>query len=380
MVCLRNARVAQEGSFVTASIWMEDGIIQRILPNSEAKDGIDCGNRRIVSGLWDIHTHGAVGVDANAADADGLVRIGRFLASHGVTGWLASIMTDTEETTLACIEAVKTAMRRSDGAKLMGAHLEGPFLNPSRKGAMAEELLRKGDSKLLGRYLQAGEGCIRMVTVAPEVEGVSKLIEAYSDQVVFCLGHSDATYREAAHAVSLGAKSVTHCGNAMRLFHQHEAGLLGAALEQDLYVETILDGRHLHPDSVRVLLHVKGNERVIAVSDAIMATGLGDGTFMLGVNPIVVKDGDARLLDGSARAGSTLTLDVALRNVQRFTDQPLLKVLPLFTENPARLLGQQHRYGKLSEGYAADLIVLDADDTIYQTYVSGTLVYQKEDP
>lgn len=343
---------------------------------------LDASGCLILPGFLDLHTHGGAGVDVNAAGAEDLRTIGRFFASQGVTGWLCSILTDTEEQTLWCIEQAKQVIGRSyDGAALLGIHLEGPCLAPEYKGAMPERLLMKrADPALFRRYQRAAGGGIRYVTLSPEVEGVPELIPVLRELgITVALGHSGAGYDRTMACIAAGAAAATHTGNAMRLFHQHEPAVLGAALESGLYCEAICDGLHLHPGAVRLFLKAKGWDKVVAVTDSIMAAGLPDGQYKLGVNDVEVINGDARLAGGGARAGSTLTQIRALRNLVRFTGRPAHQVCALMTANPAALMGWTAK-GRIAPGSDADLVILDAELRVRHTIVGGRPVYTASDP
>lgn len=341
-----------------------------------SEEVFDARGLKVVPGFLDIHTHGAVGVDVNAATADDLEKIGTFFAGNGTTAWLASVLTDTVEQTEWCIrQYLDYRDSRRGGAQLLGIHLEGPFLSPAYKGAMPEALLQKGNAELAARYQKLAEGGIRYMTVSPEVEGVIEMIPALKELgITVAIGHSGADYDTAMRAIAQGAAASTHTGNAMRLLNQHEPAIWGAALESDICCEMICDGRHLHPGTVRLYVKTKGTDRVVAVSDSIMAAGLPDGNYRLGVNDIVVKDGDARLATADVRAGSTLTQDVALKNLLAFTGRPLEEVLPILTENPARLIGVYDRKGSIADGKDADLVLLDADNEIAGVVVRGEFV------
>ena len=189
------------------------------------------------------------------------------------------------------------------------------------------------------------------------------------------IGHSGADYATAMRAIDNGARCITHTFNAMRLFHQHEPAIMGAALESDCWCEAICDGRHLHPGTVRMLIKCKGPDRVIAVTDSIMAAGLPDGAYKLGVNDVVVVDGDAKLADTGVRAGSTLTTGQALVNLVAFTGRPAEDVLPLLTENPAAALRMQDRKGAIAPGMDADLTLLNAQLGVERTIVGGVCVF-----
>ena len=303
-------------------------------------------------------------------------KIARFFAGNGTTSFLASVLTDTEEQTGWCLDQCR-AFQQSDaqGAELLGVHLEGPFLAPAYKGAMPEHLLKTGDAALLRSYQERARGNIRYLTVSPEVEGAIGLIpEAKALGIVTAIGHSGADYDTAMEAIRAGAAAATHTFNAMQLLHQHRPAILGAVLESDVYCEAICDGRHLHPGIVRLLLKVKGLDRVVAITDSIMAAGLPDGNYHLGVNQVVVEDGDAKLASDGTRAGSTLTQNRALANLLAWTGLSLEEVLPLLSENPARLIGVFDRKGSIAPGKDADLVVLDGENRVEQIFVKGRLI------
>lgn len=379
---ITNALVYTGHRFVPREVYVEEGRVAQLAEKVNAPAGcprLDLGGKRLVPGFIDIHTHGAAGVDVNAATAAQLNgTIGHFFASQGTTGWLCSVLTDTPEQTLWCLDQAKAAMKEEgDCAQLLGVHLEGPFLASQYKGAMPEHLLQKGSAELFARYEAAGEGAIRYMTVSPEVEGVPAMVRDIAARVKVAIGHSGAEYDTAMECIANGAVSATHTFNAMRLFHQHQPAIMGAVLESDVYCEAICDGRHLHPASVRLLLKCKGWDRVVAVTDSIMAAGLPDGNYKLGVNDVVVEDGDAKLASDGTRAGSTLTTGQALKNLVRFTGEGPEKVLPLLTENPADLLGLP-RKGRIAPGCDADFVVLGEDLTVLRTIVGGRTVYTAE--
>ena len=375
---VKNARVYQDGQFARADVLCEDALIAKIGENLTDDDAriIDAGGMRLAPGFIDVHTHGAAGVDVNAADEAGLRRIAAFFATQGVTAFNASVLTDTPETTEKCLGAIANVMSdRGKGAQLLGAHLEGPFLAREYKGAMPEYLLREGDENLLRAYQNKYPGVIRYITVSPEVPGVVELIGKISHDVVVAIGHSGADYDTSMEAIRRGARCITHTFNAMRLFHQHQPAIMGAALESDCWCEAICDGRHLHPGTVRMLLKCKGWDKVIAITDSIMAAGLPDGNYKLGVNDVVVKDGDAVLASNGVRAGSTLTLAQALRNIVKFTDHPVQDVIPLMTINPAKALRMDDRKGTLEAGKDADMVLLDDELNVVMTVGLGRVIY-----
>ena len=286
------------------------------------------------------------------------------------------MLTDTEEQTNWCLDQFKAHKAAGQPtSELLGVHLEGPFLASAYKGAMPEHLLKTGDPALLRIYQERAEGGIRYLTVSPEVEGTVELIpEAEKLGIVTAIGHSGADYETAMAAVAAGARAATHTFNAMGLFHQHRPAIMGAVLESDVYCEMICDGRHLHPAAVRLLIKTKGLDRVVAITDSIMAAGLPDGNYHLGVNQVVVVDGDAKLASDGTRAGSTLTQDAALRSLLAFTGRPMEELLPALTENPAKLIGVFGRKGSIADGKDADLVLLDGENQVRTVFCRGRRV------
>lgn len=373
---IRGGEVYLSGRFEKTDVLIRDGKIAAIGAELTAESTLDAVGLRVVPGFIDAHTHGAAGVDVNAAGVEGLRKIAAFFAAQGTTAFQASVLTDTDDVTRQCLCDIQTVMQdRGMGAQLLGAHLEGPFLAGAYKGAMPEYLLRAGDAELLRQWQRDFPGVVRYLTVSPEVEGVNGMIREVSNDVVVSIGHSGADYETAMQAIQSGARTITHTFNAMRLFHQHEPAIMGAALESDCWCEAICDGRHLVPGTVRMLLKCKGLDRVMAVTDSIMAAGLPDGDYKLGVNDVAVVDGDAKLKETGVRAGSTLTMIQALRNLVAFTGRPVEEVLPILTENPANALRLPSK-GRIAPGMDADIALLTSDLTVRRTIAGGLTVYE----
>lgn len=379
---VRGGSVATPEGLRPCDVAIEDGRIvglPRSYANVRGLPEVDAAGLTVLPGFIDVHTHGAAGVDVNAADAEGLRRIGRFFASQGVTGWLCSILTDTPEQTRRCLAQARAVIEDGveDGAPLLGIHLEGPCLACEHKGAMPEHLLmHEADFELFRSYQEGAGGHVRYVTLAPEVPGVEELIPRLNAiGITAAIGHSGAGYGCARASLEAGARAATHLGNAMRLFHQHDPAIFGAALEGDGFVEAICDGRHLHPASVRLYLKCKGWGRVVAVTDSIMAAGLPDGSYKLGVNDVVVEDGDAKLADTGVRAGSTLTMAQAVRNIMRFTGANVSEAARLASANPAELIGLPLK-GRVELGCDGDLVLMDGGQRVVRTVVGGRTVYE----
>lgn len=379
---IQNGTVLTNSTRKHMDIRLDGGMITELAPSLSPRVGeelVDASGLYAAPGFIDIHTHGGANVDVNHAGEKDLEKIAVFFASRGVTGWQCSILTDTEEQTLRCIQMAKNyAASIHAGARLLGIHLEGPFLSRDYRGSMPEHLLRtRFDLDLVRKYQKAAGGFIHYITVSPEIEGVPEAIPALRELGIrVSMGHSGADYETTWATIQAGAEAATHTMNAMLLLHQHRPAITGAVLESDVYCEAICDGIHLHPGTVRLILKTKGLGRVIAITDSIMAAGLPDGRYQLGVNDVTVTDGDAKITGTDIRAGSTLTMDRALRNLVRFTGEQPETVLPLLTKNPADLLGYD-TLGDIAVGMAGDLVLMSEDLTVEQTIVGGRTQFTK---
>jgi N-acetylglucosamine-6-phosphate deacetylase len=326
-------------------------------------------------GFIDLHVHGAVGVDVMDADSDGLRQMARFFAAHGVTAWLPSTMTASGPDTERAVEAIRAAAGPVDGgATILGAYLEGPYLNPVKAGAQDPAHIRPADRAEAARLLDPGVA--RVVVLAPEVEENRWLIaEATARGVTVSAGHTDATYAQALRAVEDGVRHVTHAFNAMRPLGHREPGLLGAALVvPELRCELIADNVHVHPAVMRLLFAAKGPAGVVLVSDSLRATGLPEGAYTVGGRPVFAMDGAIRLADGTL-AGSVLTLDRALHNLQAATGRPLAELWPAASRNAAQAIGVDDAKGTLEPGKDADLVLLDPALRVVVTVAEGAVVH-----
>jgi N-acetylglucosamine-6-phosphate deacetylase len=326
-------------------------------------------------GFIDLHVHGALGVDVLDADPEGLRRMARFFAGHGVTAWLPSTMTATGPDTDRALEAVRAVAGAVDGgATILGAYLEGPYLNPAKAGAQDPALIRPADRGEAVRFLDSGVA--RVLVLAPEVEANRWLIaEAAARGVTVSAGHTDATYDQAVQAVEDGIRHVTHAFNAMRPLDHREPGMLGAALVlPELRCELIADNVHVHPAAMRLLFAAKGPAGVVLVSDAVRATGLPEGAYTVGDQPAFSMDGAIRLADGTL-AGSVLTLDRALHNLQAATGRPLAELWPAASRNAAQAIGVDDAKGTLEPGKDADLVLLDPALKVVVTVAEGAVVH-----
>lgn len=363
-----------------ANILISNGIIQKISQEPiSCETVLDGHGAYAMAGFIDVHTHGCMGIDVNGATPKDFQTMASHYASWGVTGFLPTVLSDSVEATQKYLSNIADASQNlTTGSKIIGIHLEGPFLSPDYKGAMPECFLRQPDLALFDTFYSASQGMLKLMTCAPELTHMEELIlHAAKKNVVISMGHTGASYEQAKKMIKVGVKSTTHTFNGMRLFHQHQPAVMGAALESNIYCEAICDGRHLHPGTVSMLLSIKGKERFIAVTDSMMAAGMPDGCYKLGINDIIVKNGDAQLADGSSRAGSTLTMIQALQNILKFTGCDLCCATRLLSLNPASLIGINNRKGSLAVGKDADLILLSSNLEVLLTISEGTFIYHK---
>lgn len=353
--------------------WMH---IASSIDRSDMDKIVDLKGLKVIPGLFDIHTHGALGFDFNMATLDEMKLIMNYYMSHGVTSVLPTVMTDD-------IEVIRRQLKLMASLKplypiMKGIHLEGPFLSVKYKGAQPESAILKPSVSLFKQLMEDSNHLIKYTTLAPEIEGALELIDyCQSVGVRVTLGHSNATFAETERAIKHGASSFTHMFNAMRPFDHHEPGIVGAALMSNCYTEMILDGKHLDPHTVLFLKKMRGLNRLLIVTDSIMATGLEDGNYQLAGTPIYVKDGDARLVSNDARAGSTLNAFQAIKNFSKYTKTRLERSSLLMSLNPAKLMGMDDHIGSIDVGKDADFIVLEHDE-IQSVYSQGNKVYEKE--
>lgn len=331
----------------------------------------------LAPGFIDIHIHGALGRDVMEGTDEALEAISRFLATHGTTSFLATTLTASPIATLKAVEALGGYVDRPlPGARVLGLHLEGPFINPEKRGAHSDRHIRRPSTLIFDQLLARSGHRIKLMTVAPEMEGGLELIRfALSKEVIVSLGHSNATLDEALAAIGLGAGNATHVFNAMRGFSHRDPGILGAVLNAPrIWTELIADGVHVSPAAVELCLRCKGAERIVLISDAVCPTGMPEGQYRLADTEITLSEGVCRTADGTL-AGSVLTQDQALRNMVGWTRLPVQTVLGMLTRNPAQSLGIAPCKGTLAAGSDADLVLLDRNLQVQATIVQGEVIH-----
>lgn len=362
---------------------VDDGRIVSLTPRSHAPIPagipiVDFPGAVLAPGFVDIHIHGGAGHDVMQADDAGLDAVEAQLVRHGVTSYCPTTVTAPVDLTLSALDRLsrrieRASSRRELRAQPLGVHLEGPFISHAKRGVHPPAELRAPSVPLFERLLQAAHGQVTLITIAPELPGAAEMIAAAAQRnLCVSLGHSDAALEDAQKAVAAGARHATHTFNAMRALDHREPGILGVVLGDDrLTADIIADGIHVHPATVALFLKAKGPAGAVLITDAISATGCGDGRFRLGGFEVTVN-GERCELDGRL-AGSVLTLDRAVRNVMHFARWELQEAVRLATLNPARVAGVSDRKGSLSAGMDADIVVLTPRGEVVQTICRGVI-------
>ncbi len=362
-----NARIFNGVGFDEATLTIKDGLIADISPVATPFD-INAEGAMLVPGFIDIHTHGTAGGDASDGEVSGLERMSLQYAKSGVTCIVPSVMTLSEKDTIAAVRAIASAHMPDGGALCGGIHLEGPFLAPSKCGAQDKAHMLSPDFDFLCRLNELASGNLRMITLAPELEGAMEFIEKASELLTIALGHTATDYNTAVRAFDIGASHVTHLFNAMPSLHHRDPGLIGAAFDCGATVELICDGIHIHPSVLRAAYSMFG-ERCVFVSDSIRAASMPDGGYSLGGLPVIKSGDSVRTTDG-ALAGSVTNLHETLKNSVDFGIS-LEDALYALTYAPARAVGLFEERGSIDIGKRADFLLIDDDLDIKAVYIGG---------
>ena len=330
----------------------------------------------VIPGFIDAHIHGAMGDDVMDADPAGLARIAAYLPAEGTTSFLATTMTGARSAIEAALATAADHDTAPGQAEMLGVHLEGPFVNPAKAGAQPAEHIADPDIAAFDAWQAASGGRIRVVTLAPEQPGGAVLVAHLAERGVRAsIGHSACNAAQAEAAIAAGANRGTHLFNAMDGLHHRTPGAAAALLTNPAArSEIIADGLHVSPAMVKLAYRAAGAGRLMAITDAMRAKGLGDGEYELGGQPVTVKNGEARLADGTL-AGSVLTFDSAFRNLRAFTGCDMRAAMGMTSATAAADLGLADRKGQLAPGFDADIVVLDGDGQLRLTVVRGVVAY-----
>lgn len=336
----------------------------------------------ITPGFIDLHIHGGCGFDTLDGNTAGLRKMALFHARGGTTSFLPTIAAGSPEVMEKALATVSALyLRNTGGAALLGAHLEGPYLNPERAGCQNKAYFRPPDTGEMERLISIGDGCLKMVTLAPELPGAMKLMKLLNREgIVISAGHSQASYEETGTAITAGLRHAVHLFNASGPLHHRNPGLVGAVLtHREVTAEIVADGHHLHPAMLRLLLEIKGKRGLVLVTDAVRAAGMTDGAYDFAGQKIVVTKGKAELHEGRL-AGSTITMIDAVKNVVNLAGLPLHEAIRMASLNPARVLGIEDQKGAIAPGMDADIVLMDKDFNIKLVMVQGEIVFNSLTP
>ncbi|MCK5128736.1 MAG: N-acetylglucosamine-6-phosphate deacetylase [Clostridiales bacterium] len=363
---IKGAKVfCDDGKFKVTDVLFDERI-QSV--GHQDSEGIDASGHILIPGLIDIHTHGAMGVDTCDGDSDKLEIMSKFYVQNGITSFCATTMS-YDEVFLAKVMKTTGNFSCADGAKCVGINMEGPFINPKKKGAQADKNITNPDYSAFERLFDAAKGKIRTVDIAPELPGSMEFIRSASEKCTVSLAHTDADYDQAMEAFATGATHVTHLFNAMPPFLHRSPGVVGAAADSDATVELICDGIHLHPAVIRAMFKLFNEDHICLISDSMRSTGLPDGDYELGGQQVFVRKGKATLHDGTI-AGSTINLMTAVKNVISYGIAPESALIAA-TSTPARVIGAEGDIGSITPGKCADLVLLDDNWNIKKVFVNG---------
>ncbi|CEF19527.1 N-acetylglucosamine-6-phosphate deacetylase [Staphylococcus xylosus] len=374
---IANGRIYTENETIEQGyILIENGKIIQIAEGEYQGDltTIDVKGQHVLPGFIDIHMHGGYGEDAMDASFEGLKHLSESLLSEGTTSFLATTMTQSDENIIKALKNIVDYQEQQDSlnaASIVGIHLEGPFISEYKVGAQNPAYVQRPSVEKVQQFQEIANNQIKVMTFAPEVEGADETLSTLHDQINFSIGHTVATFDEVNEAVAQGAKHVTHLYNAGTPFEHRNPGLSGAAwLNDELSTESIVDGIHSHPASVKIAYKQKGNKRFFLITDAMRAKGMPDGEYDLGGQNVVVKGSEARLASG-ALAGSILKMNEGLKNLIAYTGAPLDDLWRVTSLNQAIALKIEEDKGSIAIGKDADIVVVDDDIQVLTTIKSG---------
>lgn len=386
MKSIINGNVYQENHFKKGLVVVFSEKVEAVLDSqaysafkkvNEAIEEIDAEGLKVVPGFIDVHIHGYKGIDTMEGDMERLRTMSKAITENGITAYLPTTMTMPSQAIKKALETIDVLRleKHMDGAMVLGAHMEGPYINETKKGAQSAEYIALPDQSFVEEHKEV----IQVMTIAPEVCGAMEMIETYKDQIKFSIGHTSATYEQALEAYEKGAQSATHLFNAMTGIHHREPGVVGAVLACDCYAEVIADNFHLNRGIYSILVKTKGIDKLLLITDCMEAGGLKDGVYDLGGQPVLLSKGLCTLSEHPETiAGSVLKLNQGLRNVVEACQLPLEKLLPMVTMNQATYLGLEDIMGSLDQGKLANIVLIDDAFVVQTTIVKGKIVYENQ--
>jgi N-acetylglucosamine-6-phosphate deacetylase len=331
-------------------------------------------------GFIDTHIHGLRGYGVDTGTVEDILGMASVLPEYGVTAFIPTVPVLDEQQTFEVIKAIVEAKRRqTGGARIIGIHLEGPFINPKKKGIHVEEYIREVDLDLFSRFAKASEGLLTSMTVAPELKGMRELVlEAQEQGVVLLAGHSNATYEQMLEGIEAGILHATHFFNAMRSMHHRDPGVVGAILiHPELSCELIADGNHVHPALVEFLVKEKSAGKIVLVTDSLSPTGLPTGIYEVKGDRLHNKDGVFKRVEDDTIAGSALTMNVGIKNMIAYGTDPA-EAVNMATLNPARVYNLDDQLGSLLPGKQADLVICDEHLNVAASMIGGKLAFSRK--
>ncbi|MDA3847656.1 MAG: N-acetylglucosamine-6-phosphate deacetylase [Vallitaleaceae bacterium] len=382
MKSIINGKVFYKGEFHEDLVLVYETSVKEVFSVSDYKDyrssnkiieETDAKGSYVLPGFIDVHIHGYKGIDTMDGDPERLEEMAELIGENGVTAFLPTTMTMSMGAIRNALDSIRVVQQKTDvkGAIILGAHLEGPFISEGFKGAQSAVFIHLPDEALIEQYLDI----IKVITIAPEVDGAMEMISNYKDQINFSLGHTGATYEQAKEAYEIGATGTTHLFNAMTGIHHRKPGVVGAALNGGCYSEVIADNIHLNPGLFKMIARTKGLDKLLLITDCMRAGGLDEGIYTLGGQEVIVKNGQCRLTDGTL-AGSVLKLNEGLKNFTLAIEEELAEAIPMVTINQAKYLGVENRMGTLDQNKEANIVLMNEAFFIETTIVKGKKIYE----
>lgn len=383
IICIKGGKIILENEVIENKVLVFTNKIVDILNEEEFEkmslnesidEIIDAHGKYVSPGFIDIHIHGSGGKDAMDGELADLKIISEAIAKNGVTAFLPTTMTMGKEKIYKALDTVRLGMKENiKGAKILGAHMEGPFISEKYKGAQKKDYILKPDFEFIENYLDV----IKIITMAPEEDSGFKFIKQVKNNsnIVLSMGHTNADYETAMEAVRAGIGSATHTFNAMTALNHRNPGVVGAILNSNINFELIADTVHIHPAIFQILLNAKGIDKMILITDCMRAGCMKNGVSELGGQKVIVDDNSARLVDGTL-AGSILTLNKAVFNILKNTDVQIYEAVALASINPAKLINVDKTKGSIKIGKDADIIIFDEEFKIYLSVSEGKIIYK----